>query len=116
MSRVAAQVKSVLSGADLARWVMASCARQGVPVKVTDALVVSRVAVLLSGRTQRRTAGAEGAADRRPPAASQSPHRLDPAGIETPSTRNTGPDDGVIDDGADDGVTAVQLQFGPLAS
>lgn len=107
---------SVLAGAELARWVMASCARQGVPVKITDAQVVARVAVLLSGRTQRRTAGAEGAADRRTPAASQSPHRFDSAGIHTASTGDAGTDDGVVQHGDDNGVTPVQPQLGPLAS
>jgi hypothetical protein len=39
-----------LSGEQLAAWVVASCERQGVPVKVTDSVVVSQVTVLLGGR------------------------------------------------------------------
>lgn len=107
---------ALLTEAELARWVMASCARQGVPVKVTDAQVVARVAVLLSGRAQRRKAGAEGAADRRTPAASQPPDRLDSGRVQTPSTAHIRTDDSVIEHGADDGVAAVQSQLGPLAS
>jgi hypothetical protein len=107
---------SVLAGAELARWVMASCARQGVPVKVTDAQVVARVAVLLSGQALRRTAGAEGAAGLRSPAASQPPHRLDPGRVQTPSTRDTGTDDSVVEHRSDDGVTSIESQLGPLAS
>lgn len=48
-----------LSGDELAAWVVASCERQGVPVKVTDAVVVSRVVVLLGGRGERAGSVAE---------------------------------------------------------
>lgn len=37
-------------------WVVASCERQGVPVKVTDAAVVARVGVLLGAPTAPRPA------------------------------------------------------------
>ena len=42
-----------LTSTEFAAWVTASCVRQGVPVKVTDSVVVARVAVLLSGGTIR---------------------------------------------------------------
>lgn len=38
-----------LTSEELADFVRASCERQGVPVKVTDSLVVSRVSALLTG-------------------------------------------------------------------
>lgn len=111
-----AEPRPTSNGFDLAGWVAASCARQGVPVKITDARVVTRVAVLLSGQAQRRTPGTEGAAGRRTPPASQPPHRPDPAGIQTPSTAHARTDDGMVKNGPDDGVAAVESQLGPLAS
>jgi len=42
---------SHLSADEVAAWVAASCAAQGLPVKVTDPGVVRRVAVLLGGVT-----------------------------------------------------------------
>lgn len=49
---------------ELVRWVQRSCADQGVPVTVTDAAVVARIGVLMSGSAtagrppQGATAGA----------------------------------------------------------
>lgn len=61
-------------------WVEASCAAQGVPVKVTDLAVVRTVEALLSG-PQR---GVSRAAACAPPlvARSDEPERRDPAGVE----------------------------------
>ena len=39
-----------LTGDGLRAWVEASCSAQGVPVKVTDPMVVARVGVLLTGK------------------------------------------------------------------
>ena len=39
-----------LSQQELRAWVEASCAQQGVPVKVTDPAVIASVSVLLTGR------------------------------------------------------------------
>lgn len=51
---------------ELARWVVSSCAAQGVPVKVTDALVVHQVAALLGCRDASPPArSADGIANRR---------------------------------------------------
>lgn len=44
-----------LDPAVLAAWVVASCREQGVPVKVTDAAVLTRVRVLLGGGQSRQT-------------------------------------------------------------
>ena len=45
-----------LTRAELAAWVAASCERQGVPVKVTDAVVVTNVATLLTDGSARPVA------------------------------------------------------------
>lgn len=92
--------RSPAAGFDVAQWVEASCARQGVAVKVTDALVVARVAVLLSGRR----------------AGSEPPDGLDPGRVKAAGAADPGTDHRVIEHRGDDGVTPIQPQFGPLAS
>jgi hypothetical protein len=47
------RVVGVREGFDLAAFVAASCERHGVPLKVTDAAVRSKVTVLLTGRPVR---------------------------------------------------------------
>lgn len=49
-----------LSPDELAAWVTASCARHGVPVKVTDVGALAVVATLLQGRDSRTSALALG--------------------------------------------------------
>lgn len=68
-----------LSLEQVAAWVEASCAAQGVPVKVSDPAVVKAVGVLMGGRD---ATGAQ--AKLRPvrPAASEPPDRTDPLGVE----------------------------------
>lgn len=90
-----------LGGFDVAGWVAASCARQGVPVHVTDAWVVARVAVLL---------GADA------PVCSEPPERFDAGGVEGLGAGGAGSDDGVVQHGGDDGVAAVQPELFPLVS
>lgn len=60
-------------------WVESSCARQGLPVVVTDPAIVARVGALLTGRGAARTA-----AERRStaPARSKPPSRNDAGGVE----------------------------------
>ena len=50
----------ILSADELAAFVAASCARHGVPVKVTDLAALAVVATLLGGRDGRTTAAAVG--------------------------------------------------------
>lgn len=50
---------SHLPADELAAWVEASCAAQGVPVKVTDAAVVRRVGMLLGAGADGSRAPAE---------------------------------------------------------
>lgn len=100
-----------LSPADLAAFVEASCLRQGVPVRVTDAAVVARVVALLgvgvAGRKRSGTAA---------PAASELPDEFDAVGVEASSTGGAGSDYGVVEDGSDDGGLAGQVEFGPPAA
>ncbi len=88
------------AGFEVAQWVTASCARQGVAPKVTDAHVVARVAVLLSGRR----------------AGSEPPDGLDSGGVQRPRTADPGTDHRVVEHRGDDDVTPIQPEFGPLAS
>lgn len=100
-----------LSEADITAWVEASCAAQGVPVKVTDPDAVRRVGVLL------RTGDATGAqAKLRPvrPPPSQPPLGNDTGRIEPvhPGTLHSC----MIEDCTDDGSLAIEVEFGPLGA
>jgi hypothetical protein len=95
-----------LPGTDLAAqaraWVEASCAAQGVAVKITDSEALSAVAVLLGaapGKAGGRPAG-------RP--LSEAPDGLEAAGIELVQAAAAGADDDVIEHSGDDGVLAGQ--------
>lgn len=96
-------------------WLEASCAAQGVPVVVTDAVVLAQVAVLISGRGGRRTRQAQ-----RAPALQQSmsepPQGLHTPGVQAAGTGCAGSDDGVLQQGGDDGVLPVQVEVGPLSA
>lgn len=50
-----------LTAEEVQSWVRASCAAQGVPVKVVDVAVIRRVRVLLSGGDGLAEGGARGA-------------------------------------------------------
>ena len=97
---------------DLAAFVVASCERHGVPVKIADPLVHGRVALLLSGRS------GPGAAERDPDrrAVSESPDEIDAFGVEAASSDLRGCDDGVVEHRSHDGVLAVQDEIGPLSA
>lgn len=84
---------------DVADWVAASCESQGVPVKVTDARIVAKVAVLFGA----------------PVAGSEPPDRLHPGGVEDVATGTAG-DHGVVEDRGDDGVAAVETEIVPVVS
>lgn len=99
-----------LTPEQIREWVVASCERQGVPVAVSDASTVHRVVVLLTGRAPHGLPGGEPAAD---------------GGLELPDGDGTrrvervgrgGVDDGVVEDGFDDGALPVEVERGPLAS
>ena len=101
-----------LNQAQLAAWVADSCGRQGVPVKVTDACVVSAVAVLLSGGTARPSSEArEGG-----PPGLETPDEFDAARIELCDPGGSGSDHGMVEDRSDDGGLAGEVQLGPLCA
>ena len=99
-----------LTGDDLAAFVAASCARSGVEVKVTDALVVVRVTVLLTG-TAGAAGGSRGAAVR-----SDSPHEVSSARLEASRSDGAGSDDDVVEDCFDDGCLASEVEVCPLSA
>jgi hypothetical protein len=96
-------------------WVETSCLAQGLTVKVADAAVVSRVELLLRGRTGRpasaRQGGRSGGGG-----TSQPPHRYNPGRVQGVGTLDAGVDHSVIEQGADDGVLPGQVQAGPLSA
>jgi len=84
-------------------WVEASCASQGLPVKVSDPLLLAQVAGLLgvparpvAGRAPSGTAGVSGA-----------PGGREPADVELVVAASAGGDDEVVEDGGDDRVLAA---------
>ena len=98
----------------LGEWVTASCARQAIAVKVTDSVVVARVAVLfgsdLAGvASQPRTIQALSTR-------SEPPHGINPVGVEFPCPSHTGGDHRVIEHSTDDGVLAGQVEIRPLSA
>ena len=101
-----------LSDFDLAAFVEASCARHGVPVKITDVAVHRNVALLLSGRAGRSTAQRD--ADRR--TGSDPPNEINTVGIERSTTHLGGSNDDVIEHRADNGVLSGEVEFGPLSA
>lgn len=93
----------------LAAWVAASCARHGVPVRVTDAVVVARVAVLLGDAAPPRAPLAV-------VAGLETPDRVGPVRVELAGASEAGGDHDVIDDGGDDRVLPGQAELGPLTA
>ena len=103
------------SGDELAAWVAESCARQGVPLKVTDTAVVSRMVTLLGSPDGRGGLGGTPIRpDRRGP--SQAPHDLHSVRVQRPGSWGAGVDDHVIDDRPDDGALASEVEAGPLSA
>jgi len=84
---------SVDHDAQVRAFVERTCGAQGLPVKVTDPVVLHKVGVLLGGS--------------RPPA------HLDAVGVEAGPAFDSGMDGDVIDKGADDGVLARNGEGGP---
>jgi hypothetical protein len=98
-----------LNSFDLAAFVAASCERSGVPVKVSDALVRQRVALLLSGRAVRGDAPAS-----RGP--SDPPDQVDPVRIEDRTSFVSTGDHSVVQDRFDDGVLPGEVEVRPLSA
>ena len=100
---------------DVRAWLEASCAAQGVPMVVTDAVVLSQVAVLISGQGGRRTRQAQRAPALQQPL-SEPPVGLYTGRVQASGSGCPGGDDGMIEQGGNDGVLPVQVQVGPLSA
>lgn len=88
---------------DAARaWVEASCASQGLPVKVSDAALLAQVAGLLGVPARPAAGGARSS----PADASGAPDGRQPAEVELVVAASAGGDDEVVEDGGDDCVLA----------
>jgi len=103
-----------LSGVELAAWVEASCARQGVAVKVTDAHVVARIAVLLGSGSARSATDASAAVRLVRAERSEPPNEFDPPRVQGPGSGLARTDHGVVDYSGNDGVLACEVQLAPL--
>ena len=97
-----------LCGADLAAWVTASCAAQGVPVKITDPVTITKICVRLNTTLVPATG-------RRGRSVSEGPDRVHAGRVE-PRDPGAGTDDRVIEDAADHRGLTGQPEARPLAS
>lgn len=97
----------------LAAWVQESCAAQGVPVKVSDPVVVDRVGVLLGVAAGGRRAHGAAAPSTHPPQASQPPDRADAARVQPACAGGARADDRVVQQRRDDRRLPFQVQLGP---
>lgn len=100
----------------LAAWVEASCAAQGLPVKVTDAGAVARVVTLLGGPLGSGRAQARSASTARPRPALQPPHGSDPVDVEPAAPVCSRLDDGVVEDGGHDRGLSGEIKGRPLSA
>jgi len=99
---------------DLVAWVEASCAAQGLAVKVVDPEAVRKVGVLFgtmegAGRPERSRGGGASAP-------LELPDRANPFRIKRPRSGRAGLDDSVIEHGGDHGVAAREAQGVPLVA
>lgn len=101
-----------LSADELAEFVRRSCERQGVPEFVTDAAVVAGVVVLLGGGS----GGGEAKPAPARAASSEPPDGFDSVGVEGLGAGGAGSDDGMVQDGGDDGGLSGEVEFGPSAA
>jgi hypothetical protein len=100
-----------MSPEEFQRWLVASCARHGVPLKISDTAVSGRVALLLQGREVR--AHTQWGPDTR--RASEPPDDIDTGGVE-PAPRRAGGDLDAVDNGFDYGVLAGEVELPPLSA
>jgi hypothetical protein len=110
-----------LSDEQVRAWVARSCAAQGLPVHVTDALVVERVRVLLTGTARPTSRPARpwptaGSSIGSRTAGSEPPDRLHPVGVQAAGAQDAGADDGVVQDGPDDRGLSGQIQLVPRSA
>lgn len=96
----------------VAAFVEASCLRHGVPVKVTDALVVAGVVSLLSGGAPDGGRQPDTAA----PVVSEAPHWIDPGRVNLSGTFDARGDDSMVEDSSDDGGLAGEVEGFPFGA
>ena len=108
---LAVAVDARLSDEQVREWVARSCAEQGVPLHVTDALVIGRVRVLLTGTAAPGTPPA-----RRPVTPSEPPDRLHSLGVERAGAEDAGADDGMVQHSPDDRRLPGQVQLVPRSA
>jgi hypothetical protein len=112
---------------EVENWVRASCAAQGVPVKVADPIVVGRVGALLGVDPGVRVAadGRRAASGASAPRAAatvdrsgglQLPDRSYPRRVQGAGTGLAGADDGVVEQGGDDGDLSVEVERVPRSA
>lgn len=97
-----------MSNDELAAWVSASCARHGVPVKVTDTAVIARAVTLLSSGAVRPQRG------RSPRKGLQPPDGIDAVGVQGRRAGRARPNHSVVQDRCDNGVLPSEVERGPL--
>ena len=107
---------SELSADALAAWVRASCAAQGVAVRVTDPRVLRDVSVLLGLSPGREPAQARSGSRRPAGGDLQTPHGLDAGRVQGAGSGLTRGDHGVVEDGLHDGPLPGQVQRRPLSA
>jgi len=89
----------------VSEWVEASCASQGLPVRVADLGILAQVAGLLGAAP-----GASRVAPSRTTPGSGAPDGCEPAGVEAVVAASGGCDDEVVEDGGHDCVLPGQRQ------
>jgi hypothetical protein len=107
---------SPLDEAALAAWVEASCAAQGVPVKVTDPTVVRRVGVLLGAEPEGVRARKRSGTRTPSGAASVPPDDLHAGRVQAVDSGRAGTDRHVVDQCSDDRVLTRQVQGVPRSA
>lgn len=85
-----------MSPEQVAAWLAASCAEQGLSVVVTDPHVLADVAALLAARAVPGSARSAGRG--RPVRVSDPPDGSDPAGVKGTTAGLAGFDDGVVEE------------------
>jgi hypothetical protein len=108
----AAQTTPSYTHDEFTAWLAASCERQGVPLIITDPVVIARVATVLGciGPVAHR------ARRRRDTENLDTPNWLDAVDVQAAGTRRARGNDGMIEHRPHDGVSPIQGQLGPLAA
>ena len=90
-------------------WVEASCAAQGVPVKVSDVGALAGVAGLLGATSRPKDGGAPNC----PAIGSDAPDRLESGRVEAVVAATSGIHDDELNDGGDDCLLAAEAETFP---